>query len=304
MLAGCASKSPVIIASASHKAQQEATRYQVPRNIYTSYTAPKIGTAQPSLTTPSLPKVIDYQQPMVIAKAPKLYPSVTKPYTKVSAPSYSNLANTDNQTSAGNPSSYTLLGKQYKVLPFSNGFVERGIASWYGPDFHGKKTSNGEVYNMYGMTAAHKRLPIPSYVRVTNLKNHRQVILRINDRGPFHNERVIDLSYAAAQKLDVHEPGTEWVQIEAINSVKGKNHESIYLQLGVFNNPVNAQNLQAKVTANQMPQPRIKQVYHEGRVVYKVQLGPLYSTAKVDEFNMRLARIGVDKTRYVTETKH
>ncbi len=225
------------------------------------------------------------------------------PAEKIVKPINKPIVSVDNQTSAGNPSSYVLWGKKYQVLPFSNDFKERGIASWYGPDFHGKKTSNGEIYNMYGMTAAHKRLPIPSYVRVTNLKNGHAVILRINDRGPFHEDRVIDLSYAAAQELDVHEAGTEWVEIEAIDSEHGQNHVSVYLQIGVFGNENNAKNLQTKVAANQMPKPRIKTVSHAGKIMYKVQLGPFYTNQEVNKFNQKLAQIGIHETRYVTDKK-
>lgn len=225
--------------------------------------------------------------------------------TKPSVNRYSNRKNKNIRSgapasSAGNPSSYIISGENYKVLPFSNGFVERGVASWYGPDFHGEKTSNGEIYDMYGMTAAHKRLPIPSFVRVTNLKNKRSVVLRINDRGPFFADRVIDLSYAAAQKLDIHQPGTERVQIEAI---KTSNKESVYLQLGVFSNPANAKMLQKKVAENKMPEPMVKEVRIHGKVAYRVQLGPIFSTAKVNEFNAKLAKMGISETWYLTENK-
>jgi len=203
---------------------------------------------------------------------------------------------TDSQTSAGNPSSYYLLGQSYKVLAFSDNFRQQGIASWYGDDFHGKKTANGEIYDMHGMTAAHKTLPIPSYVKVTNLKTRRSIVVRINDRGPYHDNRIIDLSYAAAQELDIHQPGIEQVQIETITS---RNESSIYLQLGVFNDPDNARNLQSTVTANALPQPKIKQVTHQGKRVYKVQIGPLYNNSEVDELNLKLARLGILKTRYV-----
>jgi len=120
------------------------------------------------------------------------------------------------RTRAGNKSPYTVLGKTYQVLPDSRGFTEEGIASWYGNKFHGRKTSNGEIYSMYGMTAAHKNLPIPSYVRVTNLDNGRQVVVRVNDRGPFHQGRVIDLTYAAASKLGFVKRGTAPVRVEAV----------------------------------------------------------------------------------------
>lgn len=118
---------------------------------------------------------------------------------------------------AGNKSPYTVLGKTYRVLPTSLGYRERGIASWYGNKFHGRKTSNGEIYSMYAMTAAHKSLPIPSYVKVTNLDNGRTVIVRVNDRGPFHGGRIIDLSYAAAKKLDYSNQGTANVEVVAID---------------------------------------------------------------------------------------
>ncbi|WP_423898092.1 septal ring lytic transglycosylase RlpA family protein [Candidatus Pelagadaptatus aseana] len=120
------------------------------------------------------------------------------------------------RTKAGNKSPYTVLGKTYTVLPSSQGYNEVGGASWYGKKFHGRRTSNGEVYDMYGMTAAHKSLPIPSYVRVTNLANGRQVVVRVNDRGPFHGGRIIDLTYAAASKLGFAQQGTAQVRVETV----------------------------------------------------------------------------------------
>lgn len=118
---------------------------------------------------------------------------------------------------AGNKSPYTVLGKTYYLLPTAEGYHEVGVASWYGTKFHGRATSNGEPYDMFGMTAAHKTLPIPTYVRVTNLENGRSAILRVNDRGPFHDDRLIDLSYAAARKLDVFDHGTARVEVVAID---------------------------------------------------------------------------------------
>jgi len=125
------------------------------------------------------------------------------------------------RTRAGNKSPYSVLGKTYRVLPESDGFKEQGIASWYGNKFHGRRTSNGEIYNMYGMTAAHKNLPIPSYVKVTNLDNGRSIVVRVNDRGPFHEGRVIDLSYAGASKLDYLKQGTARVEVEALPMAAG-----------------------------------------------------------------------------------
>ena len=123
-------------------------------------------------------------------------------------------------TKAGNFSPYVVMGKTYRVLSSSVGYKERGIASWYGYKFHGRKTSNGEFYNMYGMTAAHKSLPIPSYVRVTNLENGLSAIVRVNDRGPFHEDRIIDLSFVAAKKLGYFSSGTVDVEVEAIDPIE------------------------------------------------------------------------------------
>lgn len=120
-------------------------------------------------------------------------------------------------TKAGNKSPYKVFGKVYYVLPDASGYSATGKASWYGKKFHGHKTANGETYDMFAMTAAHKTLPIPSYVRVTNQANGRSAIVRVNDRGPFHDERVIDLSFAAASKLGYVNTGTADVKVEAID---------------------------------------------------------------------------------------
>lgn len=117
----------------------------------------------------------------------------------------------------GNPKSYVVFGKRYYTLPTSKGYVEQGIASWYGTKFHGRRTSSGETYDMYAMTAAHKTLPLPTYARVTNKRNGRSIIVRINDRGPFHDNRIIDLSYAAATKLGIVTMGTGLVEVRAID---------------------------------------------------------------------------------------
>lgn len=121
------------------------------------------------------------------------------------------------KSKGGNPSTYTVRGKTYRVLSEANGYKERGIASWYGMKFHGNLTSNGERYDIYKMTAAHKHLPLPSYVRVTNIENGKQAIVRVNDRGPFIEGRIIDLSYLAATKLDIVKKGTAKVEVEVID---------------------------------------------------------------------------------------
>ncbi len=117
----------------------------------------------------------------------------------------------------GNPASYVVMGKRYRVRDNAEAFVQRGMASWYGTKFHGRRTSSGEVYDMYKMTAAHKTLPLPTYVEVTNLFTGRSVVVKVNDRGPFHDDRIIDLSYAAARKLKITGSGTAMVEIRALS---------------------------------------------------------------------------------------
>lgn len=116
----------------------------------------------------------------------------------------------------GNPPHYEVFGKRYYVMDSAHGYFERGVASWYGEKFHGRRTSSGEPYDMYSMTAAHKSLPLPTYVRVTNLKNGREVVVKVNDRGPFVHNRIIDLSYTAAARLGIIEHGTGLVSVEAL----------------------------------------------------------------------------------------
>ncbi|NLC60126.1 MAG: septal ring lytic transglycosylase RlpA family protein [Gammaproteobacteria bacterium] len=125
----------------------------------------------------------------------------------------------------GNRSPYTVLGKRYTVLDDTQGFVEEGLASYYGNKFHGRRTSNMEVYDMYAFTAAHKHLPLPSFARVTNLDNGRSVVVRVNDRGPFHQGRVVDLSWAAAVKLDMHRQGTARVEVRALSPGEPARHD-------------------------------------------------------------------------------
>jgi rare lipoprotein A len=154
----------------------------------------------------------------------------------------------------GNPDNYTVMGKTYYVKDSSDGFKQKGIASWYGSKFHGRRTSSGEEYSMYSMTAAHKTLPIPVYVEVTNIDNGRTAIVRVNDRGPFHEGRIIDLSYAAATKLGVAQTGTANVKIRVVTPETGKKRQGgdvsakssysesdkLYVQVAAFSTEKNA----------------------------------------------------------------
>jgi|TARA_B110000240_G_C13403350_1_gene411979 rare lipoprotein A len=141
------------------------------------------------------------------------------------------------------PGTYEVFGKTYRILPGSLGYLEIGIASWYGKKFHGRLTANGETYDMYNLTAAHKSLPLPTAVKVTNLDNGKSVQLRVNDRGPFHDDRVIDLSYAGAIQLGFANKGTAPVVVEALDAVnypdlaRQETASSYYLQIGAFSEP-------------------------------------------------------------------
>ncbi len=130
---------------------------------------------------------------------------------------------------SGNASTYVVFGKRYYTKKSSRGHVERGLASWYGKPFHGRKTSSGEVYDMHAMTAAHKTLPLPTYARVTNVENGRSIVVKINDRGPFHGPRIVDLSYTAAVKLGVVKRGTAKVEVRAIDPRRSGSQTNAFL---------------------------------------------------------------------------
>jgi rare lipoprotein A len=187
----------------------------------------------------------------------------------------------------GNPESYAVDGHTYQIMRSATGYKIRGIASWYGTKFHRKRTSSGDHYDMYAMTAAHKTLPLPTYVRVKNLLNGRVAIVKVNDRGPFHQGRVIDLSYAAATKLGLLPKGTAPVEIEALTT--GKHVAHYYVQAGAFNSAKLA-NLLQKTLAKLTPSPvTIEQ--HTKHFIVKV--GPFASKRMSDNLKNKLAANGV-----------
>lgn len=217
------------------------------------------------------------------------------------------------RTRAGNAGRYTVLGKTYQTISDSQGYKERGLASWYGTKFHGKRTANGEVYNMYAMTAAHKTLPIPSYVRVTHVGNGKSVIVKINDRGPFHDNRVIDLSYVAARKLGIDATGTALVDIEDVTPNSGSTvqlptnspsqstqasagERSWYLQLGAFSEPQKAVSLQARV-ANVLLET--VNVIAGSDNLHRVIVGPINDENKIPHLQRSLKQQGFN-SGYVT----
>ncbi len=221
-------------------------------------------------------------------------------------------------TRAGNKSPYTVLGKTYHLLPTAKGYRQRGTASWYGTKFHGRTTANGEPYDVYGMTAAHTTLPIPTYVRVTNLENGRQAIVRVNDRGPFAHGRIIDLSYAAATKLGFAHKGTASVEVEAIdvdNWPPSRNWAatpappavsttrpseparfaqppaagagSLYVQAGAFSSAQGAESLRRRLQ-QALKHPVEVSPTAAAPVLFRVRVGPLATRAEAEQVRARL----------------
>jgi rare lipoprotein A len=216
----------------------------------------------------------------------------------------------------GNPSSYVVFGKRYYVLDSSDGFVQRGIASWYGTKFHGRLTSSGEVYNMHAMTAAHKTLPIPVYVHVKNLDNGRSMVVRVNDRGPFVTGRIIDLSYAAAKKLGVDGPGTAKVEIHTVapgqtrptNVVRSiplskdlQPDIPLFVQMGSFSSHVNASNLVRNLLEANESTAAISRLQTDNGLYYRVRVGPLFDIDEANAIVRRLKSKGFQTARIVVQ---
>jgi len=211
----------------------------------------------------------------------------------------------------GNPEFYDVFGTRYVPMKSARGYRERGIASWYGPDFHGGLTSTREAYDMHKMTGAHKLLPLPTWVEVTNLENGRKTTLRVNDRGPFKDNRIIDLSYAAAVALDIVKPGTAFVEVRALDAGDAPAPAAtpamqvaapsarMYLQVGAFGERANAERLQEKLAASFPEGVRIFMEPAETPPLYKVQLGPVRDVAHADQMAETLADIGLHEHHFV-----
>ena len=209
----------------------------------------------------------------------------------------------------GNPPFYDVLGRRYFVLGAADGYLERGVASWYGPTFHGGNTSSGEPYDMYGMSAAHKTLPLPTYARVTNLRNGRNIVVRINDRGPFVANRLIDLSYTAAAKLDMIREGTTLVEVRTLTP--GVPDEltrsaqspppSLYVQAGAYADAHNAQHQLERLHAAGLASAFIVSPLEGKSRLYRVRLGPVGSVAEFDQLTARLAALGIGDARLAVD---
>jgi len=239
----------------------------------------------------------------------------------------------------GNPPFYEVFGKRYYVLASSEGFVQRGTASWYGPGFHAASTSLGEPYDMYAMTAAHKTLPIPAYAEVTNLRNGRKVVVRINDRGPFVGDRIIDLSYTAAAKLDMLMQGTAPVEVRVITArgggagsaapppgvpapvapdpipaaapppvtvvnapaAKSPGTPAMFIQAGVFSDHENARRRVEALLAAGVELASLDELPRNDRALHRVRVGPFASVEEFDLNMKRLRELGINDARLLTE---
>ncbi|OOG61781.1 hypothetical protein B0E46_14465 [Rhodanobacter sp. B04] len=212
----------------------------------------------------------------------------------------------------GNNSPYTVLGQTYRVLPSARGYDERGIASFYGNKFHGYKTSSLETYDMYAFTAASKTLPLPSYARVTNLQNGKSVIVRVNDRGPFHEDRVIDLSYAAAVKIGVWPKGTGLVEVRGIDPGEpaqelpppvavSSGQPGIYLQVGAFSDADNAERVAERLRQARLGEVQVTETEVNGRHVRRVRVGPLADVDSADRVSAQIEGMGLPRPQVAVD---
>ena len=230
----------------------------------------------------------------------------------------------------GNGPVYEVLGKRYTVMPSSAGYRERGVASWYGKKFHGNLTSNREVYDMYAMTAAHKTLPLPAYVRVRNLSNNKSIVVRVNDRGPFVHNRIIDLSYSAALKLDMIKDGTSLVEVTAISfdepqgdrpvrrsnppappstsdgqtpyrSTPAVAENRIYVQVGAFGDRANAERRLSALSLAGIKDAFIHEQRTPEHTLYRVRIGPVAGVVQFDALVEELENIGITDPYLIAE---
>jgi len=211
------------------------------------------------------------------------------------------------RSKSGNPPFYEVYGKRYRVLDSGAGYKQRGVASWYGKKFHGRSTSSGETYNMYAMTAAHKTLPLPTNVRVTNLETGKSVILRVNDRGPFVKNRLIDLSYAAAKELDVVTHGTALVEVVALTSASphpvsaAGDKVNMYLQVGAFGDRDNAWKLANRLRADGIANAGVHEKPGENPPLYRVRIGPVHSVEEFDRLSQQVEMLQIAESHLVVE---
>lgn len=236
-------------------------------------------------TTPSITPPPDSRYPIARDRAPE----PIDPADVVDA-----VPRADPILSAGNTSPYVVNGETYEVLADHRGYRARGVASWYGTKFDGHATSNGEIFDVYQASAAHKTLPIPCYAKVTNLDNGRSIVVRVNDRGPFHSDRLIDLSYGAAVKLGYMERGTARVEVEVldipgVDDRRGSpDGDYRFLQLGAFGSEQSARRLQGELQALLSSPVVVSEVLSGESLLYRVRIGPLAGKDEMQAVQQRL----------------
>jgi len=224
----------------------------------------------------------------------------------------------------GNPPEYEVFGQRYRTLVSSDGFEQRGLASWYGTKFHGSRTSSGEPYDMFAMTAAHRELPLPSYVEVTNLDNGKRVVVRVNDRGPFVGGRVIDLSYAAAHRIGMVEKGVAPVRIRVVSPAEearpmrvagngtldglapedrdSAEIEPRFVQVGAFADRSAAERVQHDLRSLGFAEVRVTTLSSSsGTPLHRVRIGPLEDPSAVRDVEERLQRAALQDYRIVSD---
>ncbi len=233
------------------------------------------------------------------------------------------------KSSQGNPPYYEAFGQRYYVMDSNGGYLERGVASWYGRKFHGRNTANGEIFDMYAMTAAHKTLPLPTYAQVTNLKNGKSVVVRINDRGPFVHNRLIDLSWYAANELDFDQDGTTLVEVRALDpsvpqarqvataepmqrmaeqpepgigkSELGPDENRFYLQVGAFAELDNAERMRNRLQNQDIGNVVIHDSEDSEQRLYKVRIGPVETVDQFDGLVENLQGLGIYESHLAHE---
>ena len=205
----------------------------------------------------------------------------------------------------GNHSPYEVMGETYEVLPTATGYVEQGDASWYGQAFHGRLTSSGEPYDLYQLTAAHKTLPLPTYVEVRRLDTDQSIVVRVNDRGPFKPGRIIDLSWAAAVKLGMDQIGTAPVEVRALTfdepppMIARPARVPVWVQVGAFANAENARELQRRLEGAGLAPVAFEPPTHRRDQVWRVRVGPILEATTAIEVIGQLLELGLDQAQYV-----
>lgn len=236
------------------------------------------------------------REPLRPAPPPVSVPAVPSP-----TPAESGVPREEPRSAYGNPPFYEVGGRRYVVLGSAAGYVEQGVASWYGPDFHGGRTATGETYDMNAMTGAHPTLPLPTWVRVTNLENGRSVVVRLNDRGPFARDRIIDLSRAAAQALDMVRAGTARVEVRSLAEAgavpAATAPAAYYAQAGAFGRRENADALAERLRAAGIEGVAVTEVSEDDRTLFRVRAGPAASLVEFDRLVERLRAAGADAVR-------